>query len=474
MLQADSAEPTDGARTGASVPLAVTVAVAKLASAASRVLRRGAGSALPGLVAERLDPGVLRRLGERLVGDVVLVTGTNGKTTTSKMIATGVEGAGGRVLRNAGGSNLSRGLVSSLVARADWRGRLPEGIAIFEVDEAALPAVARALQPRLIVVLNLFRDQLDRYGEIDRTARLIGDGIAACDADVLLNADDPLVAALAPRANGRVHTFGVDHAQTLPAPDDHTREVGQCPECGAELTYGRVFFAHLGHWRCPEGGHVIRPDPQVAVTRYLPQGIGGAHLEVRTTRGRTRFELSLPGLYNAYNAVAAIAATDLLGFHGAARTAALAHVDAAFGRAERVPADGRTVTLLLVKNPTGFDQTMRTFLLTQRETDVLVAINDHDADGRDVSWLWDTAVEALAPQGHRITVSGTRAADMALRLKYAGLEVAGVEVDLATAIDRLVARTPVGATAYVLATYTAMLQVRDVLGRRAELEELTA
>ncbi len=465
---ASSTSPGAGAR----LPLVVTVLLAKLVSVLSRLLGRGAGSAAPGLVAERLDPQVLVRLGARLHGDVVLVTGTNGKTTTSKMMAEGVSNAGGQLLRNAGGSNLTRGIVSSLIARADWRGRLPDALGLFEVDEAALPSVAAALQPQLIVVLNLFRDQLDRYGELDRTARLIGDGIAACGATVLLNADDPLVAGLAARANGPVRYFGVDHAQTPPVPAGHTAETAHCPVCHARLTYRRVFFGHLGHWRCPDG-HVARPSPDVAVTRYASKGTSGAAVQVSSMQGRQRLELSLPGLYNAYNAVAALAATDLLGFRGAARTAAIATVDAAFGRAEQVTLDGRTLTLLLVKNPTGFNQTMRTFLLTQWGASVLVAINDHDADGRDVSWLWDTAVEALASQGHRIVTSGARAADMALRLKYAGISAA-IEPDLHTAIDRVVGQTPVGETAYVLATYTAILELREALEDRTELAELTA
>jgi len=453
--------------------LLLTLLLGKTVIWLSRRLGRGGGSALPGLLAERLTPDIAQRLGSSLPQGVVLVTGTNGKTTTTKMVRSILEAAGMRVLTNRSGSNLSRGVVSSLVEQATLRGRLQADLGLFEVDEAAMPAVARALEPRAILVLNLFRDQLDRYGELDKTASLIGQAIAAGEAHVYLNADDPLVAHLATYAadRDRVHYFGIDAPVSAKLASDLAADSDHCPLCGRALEYSRVFFGHVGHYHCPTG-HFERPSPASALAELTEED--ERHSVFRVTVDGAAPEgvpvtLQLPGLYNAYNALAALALTAGLGVGPETAAATLAKVDAAFGRVERVVLAGREIYLLLIKNPTGFNQVLRTFLVSRPGRHVLMLINDNIADGRDVSWLWDVGFEDLAPLGHHILAGGIRGTDLALRLKYAGVP-STVEPDVQAALDRLLAEIPPGETGYILPTYTAMLEVRALIGRRSKLK----
>ena len=407
------------------MPLPLTLFVCKAVIWLSRHLGRGGGSALPGLIAERLTPDIAARLSRTLTDGVVIVTGTNGKTTTTKMLASVLESSGRRVLANRSGSNLSRGIVSTLVEHATLGGRLSADIGVFEVDEAAVPAVAAALRPRLVLVLNLFRDQLDRYGELDTTAALIGSALAAGHATVLLCADDPLVAGLSQTVSdpGRVVFFGVEAPAVARLAHDLAADSDHCPLCGAPLVYHHVFFGHMGHYACPTG-HFTRPRPTVALTAFVPHDEAGSALTIQVNRRLSpsavlpnpadgaeqptpadadvvAFDLRLPGLYNAINALAALAAAAVLGVDLPAAAGALAEVEAAFGRVEQVTVDGRRLYLLLIKNPTGFNQVLQTFLAGKTGRRVLILINDNFADGRDVSWLWDVGFEDLAGSGAR-------------------------------------------------------------------------
>ncbi len=451
-----------------------TIIVTKFAAGASRVLGRGGGGALPGLIAERLDPQLGTKLAAQLPHGVILVTGTNGKTTTTKLIASVLEAHGERVLTNRSGSNLRRGVLSSLIDASNLRGEIDATIGLFEVDEAWLRFVAADLQPRQIVVLNLFRDQLDRYGELDTLARLIGEGIAATQAHVYLNGDDPLVASLAKYAARPelVNYFGIEGlpAQVASAyavlPDsDH------CPVCSAELKFSRIFYGHIGHYTCPNGDF-SRPQPEVSLTHVNESSQSVSKFTVALSGKRQDFELNLPGTYNLYNALAAITLGYGLGVTIPNLQKAIRSTDAAFGRVESVRVGDKTLLILLIKNPTGLTQVLETFLIGQTNPKILMIINDNLADGRDVSWLWDVPLEMLMPTKPTVVSSGIRATDMALRLKYADISSTS-KVNLGEGLETLLEAIPPGGSGYILPTYTAMIAIRKELAKRTEMEVVT-
>ncbi|HSX41379.1 MAG TPA: Mur ligase family protein [Candidatus Saccharimonadales bacterium] len=449
------------------MPISFTIFVAKTLSVLSRGLGRGSGSALPGLIAERLDPGIGRKLARRLPHGSIIVTGTNGKTTTSRLLAGIMTDSGDRLVTNRAGSNLSRGVVSALIDHAGLSGRFKETAGLFEVDEAAMPAVARMLQPRAIIVLNLFRDQLDRYGELDTTANLVGQGIEATKAEVYLNADDPLVATLAKYAAGRVKFFGIDKVPIKKLEHDHSADSAHCPVDGRALKFSQNFFGHIGHYKCPNGDFA-RPRPDVSANHLKL----GDSTTFRLENGESEaIKLNLPGIYNVYNALAAGAlAVDHLGLEPASVARSIENVKAAFGRVEQLEWMGKKLNLLLVKNPTGFNQVIQTFMLKKKQQKVLFIINDNFADGRDVSWLWDVAFEELVGMKHHITTSGIRSADMALRLKYAEVKAELGDVGIRRALKHFCAQLDENEVGLVVPTYTAMLETRQIMAG-SKLEE---
>lgn len=451
----------------------LTLAITKSAAVLSRALGRGGGHALPGLIAEKLDPHLAQTLAGRLKHGVILVTGTNGKTTTTKLIASILEAQGERVLTNSTGSNLKRGVTSALIGAARLNGKLDATIGLFEVDEASLRLVAPEVQPSHIVVLNLFRDQLDRYGELDTTAAMIGRGIASTEARVYLNSDDPLVASLAKYASSpeQVSYFGIEGLPSSSATAHQTAtDSDRCPVCRTRLVFSRVFYGHIGHYRCPQGDFV-RPQPATAITSVSEATLKGSRFTVANQGKRSEVVFPLPGTYNLYNALAANALAAGLGIGQPLVADVLARSTAAFGRVEKVVIRERTLYLLLIKNPAGFTQVLETFLMVEKEPHILMAINDNDADGRDVSWLWDVPLEALAPHRPVVTCSGIRGADMTLRLHYAGIPATTVDESKA-ALDQLLERTPEGGVAYVLPSYTAMLEIRKLLAAQAPMQEV--
>jgi UDP-N-acetylmuramyl tripeptide synthase len=441
---------------------AVAEALARLVRAISRRLGRTGGTTAPGRLLLRLSPGALERLAARLERGAVLVSATNGKTTTSAMLAAALERAGQRVVHNRAGSNMSWGVATALLDA----GREPGQLGLFEVDEAWLPRVARELRPRAYLLANLFRDQLDRYGELEQLADRWSELVAEQDgrAAFVLNADDPLVADLG-RGRQAVTYFGVeDDSQALPGMQ-HAADSKHCRNCGAPYAYEAVYLGHMGRYRCPNCGRE-RPRPQVAATRVELQGMSGSRLELRTPAGGLSLALPLPGLYNVYNAVAAAALALELGVPLATVGDALERFEGAFGRVETIPLDGRSLSILLVKNPAGANEVLRTLTLEDGSLDLWLALNDRIADGRDVSWIWDADFELLAGRVRRATCSGTRAEEMALRLKYAGLDAElEVERDLGDSLDSAVAGAA-SERVYALPTYTALLELRDLLARR--------
>ncbi|HMC05947.1 MAG TPA: MurT ligase domain-containing protein [Solirubrobacterales bacterium] len=445
------------------------LALARAAGAVSRGSGRGGGTTLPGRVLLRLAPDAVARLAARLPAGSTIVSATNGKTTTAAMIAAALRAAGRDPVHNRAGSNMSWGVATALL---DQRGE--EGL--FEVDEAWLPGLAAELEPRLIVLGNLFRDQLDRYGELERLADEWADMVAARtgSTEFALCADDPLVADLGrDRSLSRrpgVTFFGIEDAEQALPELSHAFDAKHCRRCGAQYAYARAFVGHLGHYECRNCG-ADRPAPDVAATRIELRGMAGSVVTVRAGGAEVELRLPLPGLYNVYNALAALTAALRLGIEPEPAARALESMPAVFGRVETIAIDERTIAILLIKNPAGANEVLRTLLLesdseADRGLDLWVALNDRIADGRDVSWIWDADFELLAGRVRRVVCAGTRAPEMAVRLKYAGVAPEAIEVE--EAIDRSLDRAIATADGRVFAlpTYTALLELRTLLARR--------
>jgi lipid II isoglutaminyl synthase (glutamine-hydrolysing) len=442
------------------------VALARATGAVSRRSGRGGGTTLPGRLLLRLAPDALGRLGASLERGSTIISATNGKTTTAGMLA-GILHADRRFpVHNRAGSNMSWGVATALLEQRGTEG-------LFEVDEAWLPAVAEELEPRLIVLGNLFRDQLDRYGELERLA---DDWAALVEARAgatgfVLNADDPLVADLGRDRDGNrrpgVTYFGIeDGTQALPGLE-HAHDAKHCRRCGAPYEYERAFVGHLGHYSCPNGD-AERPIPEVAATEVALEGMSGSRVSIRTPEGGLRVHLPLPGLYNVYNAIEAVAAAQRLGVDLETVTRGLETARAVFGRVETIEVSGTPVAILLIKNPAGANEVLRTLRLEShgQGLDLWVALNDRIADGRDVSWVWDADFELLQDSVRSVVCAGIRAAEMALRLKYAGWPTAAIEVEerIPTSLDRAVARSR--GRLIALPTYTALLELRNLLADR--------
>jgi UDP-N-acetylmuramyl tripeptide synthase len=446
--------------------LTAALLAGRMATGLSRRLGRGGGTVIAGHVVPRIDPTALRTVTRRLRHGSVLVSGTNGKTTTSRLISHILQQGELQALHNRAGANLVTGLVSAVVAQTTLDGWPRADVGLFEVDEATVPAAIREIRPRTVLLTNIFRDQLDRYGEVHFVADLWAKAIRhlPMDTTLVLNADDPLVSALGRDQPAGVISFGVGDVTAGSDEVPHASDARICPACGTAFVYEVCYYGHLGRYACPGCG-LARPEPSVEATGIVLQGDRGSDVVMRTPLGEIRATLSLPGLYNVYNALAATAVCLSLGVAPETIRGGLESFTAAFGRLERVQVGDRELFLALVKNPVGFGEVLRTILIDGQERTLVIAINDNFADGTDISWLWDVDFERL--QGHvRVAIcAGTRAEDMAVRLKYALVpeDRIVVEPDARRALAEALERAAPGATIYVLPTYTAMLELRDVL-----------
>lgn len=458
---------------GVDLRLATALTASKLSAAAIRRLGRGGGTSAPGIVAYRIDPKVLEKLSARLAGGSVVVAGTNGKTTTARMLATILESAGQQVIHNRSGSNLISGISAAFVQQSSVSGAPRGRVAVVETDEAAFPEVVRRTRPRLILLLNLFRDQLDRYGELDTIARRWGETLRGLSPaqTLLLNADDPALVAISEDSPARRVTFGLAESRYQLAELPHAADAALCRRCGHPLDYRHLFLSHLGDYACAHCGFQ-RPPLDFGARQIALEGLDAVTMTVATPGEPLPLRVAVPGLYNGYNALAAAAAALLLGVQPAVVRETLAAFRSAFGRIERVEYRGRTLVIVLIKNPVGFNEVLRMLALGGLSDPALIAINDLDADGRDVSWLWDADVEQLAGVAAPLATAGIRGADMAVRLKYAGVPETRIRAlgSLATALDEFIDSLPEGGRAYILPTYTAMLDLRGILTAQGVVE----
>ncbi len=525
---AESAGPTSKRRR-ISLRAGLAVVGGRAAGALSRRLHLGGGTSIAGIVAQRVYPDIVGHLAAELEHGSVVVTGTNGKTTTSGFIAAILRDAGLRVWHNREGSNLMGGVASTLIMRALPTGHLRgEGraISIFEVDEAVVPQAVQAVPPRVAVFTNLFRDQLDRYGEVDSVAARWRQAVETLPTSttLVLNADDPTVAHLGASCSGRVLYFGIDDPaldlskQGTSSQRHQVIDTRTCPRCGSDYTYTVRLYSHIGHYTCPSCG-LSRPQPDVRVVNVHSEGFDRLRIRVVIATQQREVVIPLPGLYNIYNALAAITAAHALQIDWDPIVSGIEQFKPVFGRGERVQIEGRTVRLLLAKNPTGFNEVLRTLFSDGTVRHVLFVLNDNIADGRDISWIWDIDFERTTQYLATLTVAGTRAFDLALRLKYAGIEQTAMTIvtssplravkatnesrarntrqhrralkaqamrkaqmsvldesiinhhttkpyGIAQALDTAIRQTPTGETLFVIPTYTGLLEIHRELERR--------
>jgi UDP-N-acetylmuramyl tripeptide synthase len=448
--------------------LATKLAAARAVGSLARRAGRGGGTSLPGKVLLALEPDAIRELSARLSRGSVVISATNGKTTSAAMVAAVLARAGIPVVHNRAGANMAGGVASALVAAARPGRRISGELGLFELDEFWLDRVVPQLMPGGLLLGNLFRDQLDRYGELDTIAdrwATVAAGVTGRGARLVLNADDPLIADLG-RGSSNVTYFGVEDPSVAIPEMQHASDSKHCRRCGAAYVYDVVYLGHLGVYRCPSCG-ASRPAPAVAAERIALDGTRGSSFDLVTPAGRTRVELPLPGVYNVYNALGAAALCLSLEVPLDVVATGLAGVQAAFGRAERIAIGEVELQVLLIKNPAGANEILRTLVIEPGELDLLAVLNDRTADGRDVSWVWDADFEMLADRVRRVTCAGTRAAELAVRLKYAGVPPERLHVvpGVAAALDEALADAPSGRL-YALPTYTALLELRGLLAER--------
>lgn len=411
----------------------------KLVSKISRSLNLGHGSTWSGHLALKLSPDIISKTLKDSNCKIILVAGTNGKTTTAKMLEEILRKNGEKTIHNSSGANLLNGIAASIVLATDAKGRLRADYGIFEVDEASLPLVLRQITPDILILLNLFRDQLDRYGEVNTIVAKWKDAVSGLPAktSVILNADDPQIAYLSEFVKGKSCFFGLE-GQKGGVKDQNTDSI-YCPRCQGKLVFSRSTFSHLGTWHCPQC-KLKRPAPEPLNVKHFP----------------------LSGDYNRYNTLAALLTGTKLGINPEEIEKSLENFQPAFGRQEVLNFKNRKIKLFLSKNPTSFNQSLEAIMEEKPKT-LLFVLNDKIPDGRDISWIWDTDLEKYSFHDIKIFTAGDRTYDMAVRLKYAAsLPEASFE-DLTMALNEAVSALAENETLYVLPNYSAMLNLRNII-----------
>lgn len=446
------------------IRIILAVLVCKLSRALIRLLGRG-GTAFPGRMALKICPDVLSALSNGV--RTILITGTNGKTTSARMIEQAFIDQKRSYLSNKSGANLISGITAEFAMNSSITGHCKKEYAVIECDEAASKTVLKYLKPEVIVATNVFRDQLDRYGEITHTLNNIIEGISHSPESLLcLNADCSLISSIPEHVPNPVVFFGIN----VPLADADSKELSDashCIHCKTEYEYDYHTYGHLGGFRCPKCGY-SRPTPQYAVTEISALDVDSSSVNMDLNGRELFLHINLPAVYNIYNAAGAAAALDAFGFQRAEIASALASFDCGFGRMEKFDLEGRPGRMMLVKNPAGCNQVMRYLAALPDEAMFVVCLNDNDADGTDISWIWDADFERLSTMGERldqVLVSGLRAEDMLLRLKYAGVPEERMTLvhDYGELIERMCKSEH---RVFIMPTYTAMLDLRSQLQKR--------
>lgn len=440
----------------------VALLLAKTAIKMIKLRGKSKGTSAPGMLAMKICPDFIRRASVSNRDKVITVTGTNGKTTTTGLLAHIIKESGKQIVHNTEGANMLTGIATALVNNLKFN--LKSDFFVFECDEAYLRKLYDFLDADYLLVTNLFRDQLDRYGELDTTFKKIKEAISKNkNLKVVLNADDPTLEGIA-SDNQKIY-FGMEQAefmysaQSSNAPSEST----DCTVCKKSLNYTKRFYAHIGHYMCDCG--YKRPNPD-----YLGFAkIFDSHSEllIKYKDCETKFIINMPGLYNVYNALGAISAALELGIPEEIIKHSLETYSSIFGRAESTVINGKKTLIQLIKNPVGASEVIRQIQGFEKSKLVII-LNDDYADGRDVSWIWDADFEILSSYRQSIIVSGTRANDAALRLKYAGVDenLITVEKDIKKAIDTAAENAQIDDTLLILPTYTALLKMQTLFSAK--------
>jgi UDP-N-acetylmuramyl tripeptide synthase len=439
--------------------LGIAVFAAKTITSTIRTLKLGAASVLPGTIGKRIHPHILALLSQQIKYGVIIVAGTNGKTTTSLLLRSILEKDGWKVVHNEAGANLVNGLITTLLDRTSLTGKLKADYGILEVDENVIPIVLPQIAPKYILTLNLFRDQLDRYGEVDTISYKWGKAIAplAADTTLIVNGDDPSLAYLGQQMERaeipkQVKYFGLTEPDLYLDEIPHAVDSIYCPSCGHALDYEGVYISHQGDYKCPSCG--FQKSPLSIDSKEWPQ--------------------VLIGVYNKYNTLAAVTTMQAIGVKKEVILDTINNFQAAFGRAEEVIYQGKKVRILLTKNPASMNETIRAVTQVNKSGSggvSLMVLNDRTPDGTDVSWIWDVDTEKFVNASDAIVVSGDRVYDMALRLEYSKIDPQRgcklvVKEDLKDAIDTAITLTPPTETLHIIPTYSAMLEVREIITGR--------
>ena len=451
--------------------LALAISAGKLAGASGRFFRIGGGTSLPGMIARRIDPNVLKSVVGASKAKKIVITGSNGKTTTARMTATIADFSGQRVSHNRTGSNMLQGVTSVAVNFADVFGRLDSDVLLFEIDEGTIPLAVPEIQPDVVVITNIFRDQLDRYGELYAVANALDKMLESLPATstILLNGNDPQVANFGQNAKAKRLYFGLEATNIGTPVPEQSADIIRCILCQEDLQYEVAYMSHLGLYRCPNCGYTLpKLDFAATTIKLAADGEGPSQVTLRTPKGEMTLEIPLPGIHNVYNATAAIGAAMAADLDLEKAPAAIASMRPAFGRLEKIQAGDQTIYLAFVKNPTSFNLMLRLIKQHSTEKHALIVASNTVVDGEDFAWLWDVDLEEIAPDIRDIVCSGGKAEELAMRLKYADIPTDHISIvhEREAALDAALKNAGPGGTLYIMASYTPTNELRRIMQKR--------
>ena len=450
--------------------LTLAILVAKIIGYLARLTGSGA-TAAPGLYALKIDPNLVRKLTSGIKHGSIIISGTNGKTTTSRLTSDILKSKFS-IVHNRQGSNLLRGIASTLISTSSASGKIRANLALWEVDEGTLPDAINNTHPKTIVLLNLFRDQLDRYGEVNTVRTKWQKSLEKLpkSTTLILNADDPGISFISKSFRGKVIFFGVNDKKINLPEIAHIADVRHCLICGSKLIYSALLSAHMGHYTCPKCDFK-RPTPQISASNLDFKSDFSTSIKLIVNGQLSNVAYQLPGLFNVYNILAAVSIGSTLKIATAAIKQSIESFTAAFGRFQKIKIGDKKIIIFLTKNPTGTNEVIRT-IATKNRINLLAILNDNIADGRDVSWIWDTNWEVLKEKIKNLSLSGTRAWDLATRFKYSDFKLSKNMIDenISSSIYSTVKNLHNKDTLLILTTYTALLDVQKTLPKMGSVK----